>query len=239
MRAVILAGGQGTRLRPYTTILPKPLLPIGDRPVLELILRQLAGAGFTEIDLCIGHLGELITAYLGEATTMPPGLELRYHREDRPLGTAGAVRQVRDVESDLLVMNGDIVTALDFTAIMEFHRRERAVLTVATTTKDVAIDLGVIEQSDNVVTDYREKPHLQLAVSMGVYVYSPDALKYVPDRTFDFPDLVNALLKDGRRVVSYAFSGDWYDIGTPVEYERAITALDDADLAADLLARPS
>src|SRR4051812_7129780 len=122
MRAVILAGGLGTRLAPYTTVLPKPLLPVGDRPILELIIRQLAHAGFEEIDISVGHLGELIRAYLEESGVVPDGVEVRYHWEEEPLGTAGALRQVGPFEEPFLVMNGDILTTLDYAEVMSSHR---------------------------------------------------------------------------------------------------------------------
>ena len=127
MRAVVLAGGFGMRLRPYTTILPKPLLPIGDRPILEIILRQLAEAGFTKIDLCVGHLGELIRVYFSEGTVMPEGLELDWHWEpEEPLGTAGALRVVPGLDGTFLAMNGDILTTLDYGALVDAPPRRPA-----------------------------------------------------------------------------------------------------------------
>src|SRR5262245_56985423 len=164
MRAVILAGGQGTRLRPYTMVLPKPLVPVGDRPVLELIIHRLAAAGVAQVDLCIGHLGELIMAYFADGSRIPDGMSLRYHRQEEPLGTAGALRAIGDLDDTFLVMNGDIVTDLDFAALVGFHRQNGASLTIATMDKQVPLSLGVIEHDARRVTGYVEKPTLQYPV---------------------------------------------------------------------------
>jgi NDP-mannose synthase len=225
MRAVILAGGQGTRLRPYTMVLPKPLVPVGERPVLELIIRRLAACGFAQVDLCIGHLGELIMAYFADGSRLPDGMSLRYHREEEPLGTAGALRAIEDLDEPFLVMNGDIVTDLDFSALMSFRREQDAALTIATTEKEVPISLGVIEHEERRVTGYVEKPTMCFPVSMGVYVYEPRVLDLMPPGHFDFPDVVHLLLRRGELVVSYPWSGTWFDIGTPSDYERAVEAL--------------
>ena len=227
MRAAILAGGLGTRLAPYTTVLPKPLVPVGERPVLELILQQLAAAGFTRVDLCVAHLGELIKAYLTESKAVPDGLEVNYHWEDEPLGTAGAVRDLERHDGPLLVMNGDILSTLDYAALMDFHAAEGGDLTVATHTRDVNIPLGVIEGEGAVIEDYVEKPTLHYEVSMGIYVYGPRAVEAIPAGRFDFPDLVLALIAAGRPVRKFPHDGAWYDIGTPDE----LVAASDAYLA--------
>ncbi len=142
MRAVILAGGKGTRLRPYTTVLPKPLVPVGERPILELIIHQLAAAGFTRADLCVGHLGGLIRAYLTETGVVPDGVEVHYSWEDEPLGTAGALHLIERPDEPFLVMNGDILTTLDYGELLRFHRSGGAALTIATHHKDVPLALG-------------------------------------------------------------------------------------------------
>jgi NDP-mannose synthase len=221
MRAVILAGGQGMRLRPYTTVLPKPLLPVGDRPVLELIVHQLARAGFTQLDLLVGHLGHLIRAYLQEGTDIPADVEVRYHWEDEPLGTAGALHQIAEPSESFVVMNGDTLTTLDYRKLMRFHADSGAALTIATHRKDVAIDLGVIESEDGLLARYIEKPTLHYMVSMGVYVYEPRVLNHIPHRRFDFPQVAEALLDSDERVSIYPFDGIWFDIGTPAAHERA------------------
>lgn len=226
MRAVILAGGLGLRLRPYTTILPKPLVPVGDRPILEHIIRRLAACGVNSIDVCVGHLGELIRVYFSQQDKLPEELRLRWHWEDEPLGTAGALSAVPDLTETFIAMNGDVLTTLDYRELIEYHRRQSAVLTVATQSKRVDIDLGVIENHDGLITDYREKPSLDYQVSMGIYVYEPRALEYLPGGRCQFPDLVLKLLDAGERVAAFPSTAEWYDIGTLQEYERAMEALE-------------
>lgn len=227
MRAVLLAGGKGTRLRPYTTVLPKPLVPVGDRPILELVIRQLAQYGFTRIDISVGHLGQLIKTYF-EQIELPQGIELHYHWEDQPLGTAGALRRIEGLEDDFLVMNGDILTTLDYEQLMRFHRSQDVALTISTHEKDVEVSLGVIETDEGFVTDYIEKPTMHFQVSMGVYAYSAAALDLIPEGYFDFPDLVKALLAKDEKVATYRAQARWFDIGTLEEHEQAVE-----ELAAD------
>src|SRR5215213_667996 len=199
MRAVVLAGGLGMRLRPYTTILPKPLLPIGDRPILEIILRQLHGAGFQRVDLCVGHLGDLIRVYFSEGTVLPDGLELAWHWEPgEPLGTAGALRVVPGLDGTFLAMNGDILTTLDYGALMERHGETGAALTIAVQARRVEIELGILELDGAEVTGYREKPTLSYDVSMGIYAYDARALAHLPpEGPCQFPELVLRLLAAG------------------------------------------
>jgi NDP-mannose synthase len=224
MRAVVLAGGLGMRLRPYTTILPKPLLPIGDRPILEIILRQLERAGFARVDLCVGHLGDLIRVYLSEGTVLPDGLELDWHWEpEEPLGTAGALRIVPGLDETFLAMNGDILTTLDYAALMDHHRDSGAALTIAVQARNVEIGLGVLDLDRDRVTGYREKPSLSYDVSMGIYAYEPRALEHLPaEGPCQFPELVQRLLDAGEHVCAYRSDDDWFDIGTLGEYERAV-----------------
>jgi NDP-mannose synthase len=226
MRAVILAGGKGSRLRPYTLVLPKPLVPVGDRPILQLILAQLARDGYGHVDLCVGHLGSLIQTYFADPHNVPDGVQLAYHWEDEPLGTAGALRAL-EVEDHFLAMNGDILTDLDFGDLMAFHRAEGAALTIATYHRTHQVSLGVIEHTDGLVHDYVEKPTMEYEVSMGIYAYAPRAIQHIPAGYFDFPDLVKALLAAGETVRSYRFEGTWLDIGTPSDYELAVTQMDD------------
>lgn len=221
---MILAGGQGMRLRPYSTILPKPLVPIGDRPILELILRQLADGGFTHVDLCVGHLGGLIRAYFEETKTVPEGMTVDYHWERHPLGTAGAVTQIDRPSRSILVMNGDILTTLDYGQFFRFHEQSGAAMTIATHRRDVKLELGVIEATAGVVNGYTEKPTLRYEVSMGIYAYSPDAFDRIPKGRFDFPDLVLDLIAAEMPVNHFHFDGEWFDIGTPSEHERAAEA---------------
>ena len=198
MRAAVLAGGLGTRLRPYTAILPKPLVPVGDRPILELILIWLARSGVERVDVCIGHLGELIQTYFSQAETIPSGLEVHWQWESEVLGTAGALRSIPEITDTLLVVNGDILTDLDPTRMLDYHREQQAALTIATRQATVETELGVIEHEHGLVSDYREKPVLSYSASMGIYLYEPRALDALPEGTCQFPDLVLALLRLGR-----------------------------------------
>lgn len=223
MRAVVLAGGRGTRLRPYTTVFPKPMVPVGEHPILEIILRKLAREGITRVTLSVGYLSELIRAYFA---TERPGLEalaLDYVDEVTPTGTAGALRLVEGLDATFLMMNGDVLTTLPFDRLVAHHRTHGAALTIATHAKDVKVDLGVLETDTNDhVTAYVEKPTLSYRVSMGVYVLEPDVLRFVPEgRHFDFPDLVHALLDAGETVVSYPSEDLWLDIGRHDDYEEA------------------
>jgi NDP-sugar pyrophosphorylase family protein len=222
LRAVILAGGLGTRLRPYTTVLPKPLVPVGDRPILEHIVGQLHKAGVNVVDLCVGHLGELIQVYFSQSGALPVGLELRWHWEDEPLGTAGSLRLVEGLEGTFLVMNGDVLTNLDYRELLRSHEASGATLTIATYAKPVQIDLGVIDTDGNRIVGYHEKPRLDYEVSMGIYVYDERALTHLPaEGPCQFPELVQRLLDAGEQVNAFRSDADWFDIGTPGEHRRA------------------
>jgi NDP-sugar pyrophosphorylase family protein len=222
-RAIILAGGLGMRLRPYTMVLPKPLIPIGDRPIVEHIIRQLAAGGVTQIDICLGrHLGALIQTYLCQAV-LPEGVELAFHWEEEPQGTAGALRAVPAVDAPFIAMNGDILTTVDFQQLLATHLEHDAALTIATQRERVDVALGVIDSEDSRVTGYHEKPSLDYEVSMGIYVYAPRALRHLPvEGPCQFPELVLRLIEAGERVVPYRTDAYWYDIGTLSEYERAM-----------------
>ncbi len=223
MRAVVLAGGLGTRLRPYTTVLPKPLVPVGDRPILEHILGQLYEAGARVVDLCVGHLGELIQVYFSQSGALPEELELRWHWEDEPLGTAGSLRLVDGLEGAFLVMNGDILTNLDYRELMRVHEGSGAALTVATHAQQVQIDLGVIDADGDRIVGYNEKPQLDYEVSMGIYAYDERALAHLPrEGPCQFPELVQRLLQVDEQVGVFRSDADWFDIGTPGEHERAV-----------------
>ena len=224
MRAVILAGGKGTRLAPFTTVVPKPLIPVGDRPIIELIINQLAKHGFDRIDLSLGHLGNLIRAYLSETDAIPDGVELNYVWEDRPLGTAGALRLIDRPTEPFLVMNGDILTTLDYGQLMRFHQGNGSALTIASHHEDVRISLGVIEGDQGKVTGYIEKPTLQYEVSMGIYVYDVSVIDRIPDGSYDFPEVVLSLIDAGEPVQTYHFEGTWFDIGTPSDHDLAVAA---------------
>jgi NDP-sugar pyrophosphorylase family protein len=215
MRAAVLAGGLGTRLAPYSAVLPKPLVPVGDRPILEVIFGWLAQCGVERADVCIGHLGELIQTYFSQPGTIPEGLDVLWVREREPLGTAGALRLIPTPQETLLVVNGDVVTDLNPSGhMLEFHRSRRAALTIATRRTTVSTDLGVIVHDQGEVTGYREKPVLEYDASMGIYLYEPRALAVLPPGVVQFPELVLTLLARGERVAAYLSDADWHDIGT-------------------------
>lgn len=221
MKAIILAGGKGTRLAPYTTILPKPLMPIGDMPILEIVIRQLAYHGIRDITLAVGYLAELLMAYCGDGEKF--GIQIDYSREEEPLGTAGPISLVPHLNETFLVMNGDLLATLDYSAMWKYHRERGALATLASYRRDVKIDLGVIEEEDGWVKDYIEKPTYQYSVSTGIYIFEPEVLQYIePGKHLDLPELVLGLLKDGRNVNVYNFDGYWLDIGRHDDYEIAI-----------------
>lgn len=222
MQAIILAGGKGRRLMPYTTVLPKPLMPIGDYPIIEVILRQLKRCGFSKISISTGYLHELIHAYLDSNKTL--GLKIEYSHEETPLGTIGPLRLIENLEDTFLVMNGDILTDLDYRKLIESHKQRGAIATVATYQRDTNIDFGVLEQnSDHKIVAFREKPTYHFNVSMGVYVFSKKILDYVPaDTPFGFDQLMHALIAKNEEVYSYPHDSYWLDIGRPDDYARSI-----------------
>ena len=192
---------------------------------MEHIVRGLHASGVRRIDFCLGHLGELIQIYFSQAVSLPEHLELDWHWEDEPLGTAGALKVVPELDETFIAMNGDILTTLAYDELVRFHREREAALTVAMHARRIQIDLGVIESRDGLITGYREKPSLDYDVSMGIYVYEPRTLEHIPDGPFQFPDLVLALLEAGEQVAAYRSDAEWYDVGTFNELERAAAAV--------------
>jgi len=229
MRAVILAGGRGTRLKPFTASFPKPLVPLGDTPVIDLLIRSLVRSGISDITLTLGHLSELIQAYFAQRQPFLNGAKLSFAVEREPTGTAGSLASVDGLDETFLVANGDLLTNLDFQELVSFHRRHGAALTIATHRRTVKIDLGVLEyDADSRVTNYIEKPHHAYDVSMGVYVYEPSVLRYISQGKYlDFPELVLRLLADGQAVCAYPTECLWLDIGRPDDYARAQELFDE------------
>jgi NDP-sugar pyrophosphorylase family protein len=221
MRAVILAGGRGTRLYPYTITFPKPLMPIGDVPILEVIIRQLRHYGIGDLTLAVGHLAELIMAYFGDGSRF--GVHIEYSKEDQPLGTAGPLALIPRLDETFMVMNGDVLTTLDYRELLDYHRSHGGAATIASHKRDARIDLGVIEADEGGrVTAYIEKPTYHYLVSMGIYVFEPSVLRHVePGQRLDFPELVWRLLEAGDRVQVYPYDGYWLDIGRPDDYGQA------------------
>lgn len=218
---VILSGGRGTRLLPYTTSLPKPLMPVGDFPILEILLRQLAQQGFRNVTLAVGHLAGLIQAYFKNGQDWD--IDISYSYETTPLGTAGPIARVPPSSESTLVLNGDLLTTLDFTSIVRFHRESGATATIGTKRRTEKVDFGVIEASaDGEIVGFREKPSLDYLVSMGIYVFSPEVREFIPrDERFDFPELVQVLLANRKTVLSFESKAYWMDIGRPDDYKQA------------------
>ncbi len=221
-RAVIMAGGLGRRLYPYTAVLPKPLVPIGDRPILELLILQLRGAGVTHVTLATGHMAELVMAFFGSGQKY--GIEIDYTLEEKPLGTVGPLGVIDGLDETFLVMNGDVLTDIDFQKLVEHHKRETALVTVATHRKAVKLSLGVIETDlMGHVVGFREKPEFSVDVSMGIYVYEPDIIDRIPaSEPMGFDDLMAQMLQDRATIATYPYDGVWYDIGIPEDYGKAI-----------------
>lgn len=227
MHAVILAGGKGVRLRPYTTTLPKPLMPIGDHhAILEIVLDQLAASGFTSVTLAINHLGRLIRAFVGDGGRW--GLKVGYIEEDRPLSTVGPLFGLKEsLPEEFLVMNGDVLTDLDYADLLHQHALSGNGLTVAIAERTHKIEFGVLDVEAARIVGFREKPDLHYQVSMGVYGMSRRILApYPAGRSFGFDELVLDLLAAGRQPAAYPFGGFWLDIGRPEDYDEANRSFD-------------
>lgn len=221
-RAVVLAGGRGTRLRPYTVVLPKPLMPIGDFPILEVIVRQLHKSGFEHITLAVNHQANLIQAFFGQGERW--GIRIDYSIESQPLSTIAPLLLIDDLPDDFLLMNGDVLTDLDFRSFLDSHKTDGSLFTIAAAHRSQLIDYGVLKADDTGrLTGFEEKPKIDYLVSMGVYGVSRRALEVVPPAVkFGFDDLMNALLRCGWPVRVWPHVGYWLDIGRPDDYHRAI-----------------
>lgn len=223
-QAVILAGGLGSRLRPYTTVIPKPLMPLGDVPIIEVVIRQLKSHGFREIIISTGYMADLIAAYLGDGKRW--GVSVRYVRESKPLGTAGALRLIKNLASDFLVINGDILTDLDFAKIFSFHQTRCAVATLAVVQRAIKTDFGVVEfDASQRMTGYLEKPQQKAFVSMGINILNRRAVTFIkPGENIGMPDLFSRMAQTGEKVVCFPNRASWLDLGR----------LDDLEAAQDL-----
>jgi len=222
MKAVIMAGGKGTRLKPYTTSIPKPLVPVGEKAIIEILLNRLKKNGVDEVFICLNHFAEMIAAFLGNGDKF--GLKINYSLEDRPLSTVAPLKLIHDLPDDFLVMNGDLLTDLDFSKFFQHHLQDSSLLTVATYSRKTKIDFGVIEidPATNTASGFREKPEYRFDVSMGVYAMNQKILNFVPDNEpFGFDHLMLKLLETRQRISVFPYDGYWLDIGRPEDYEKA------------------
>jgi NDP-mannose synthase len=221
LRAIILAGGKGVRLAPLTEIIPKPLVPLGGMPIMEVVIRQLKAYGFQRITLAVGYLSELIKAYFQEGSKW--GVKLDYSYEPQPLGTAGPLALIKDLNETFLVMNADVLTDLDYQELLRFHHRHGGLATISAYQREVKTDLGVIiPDGDYRIKDYLEKPTSTHLVSMGIYIFEPKVMEFIqPGEYLDFPDLVKVLLQAGHEVHYHTFAGYWLDIGRHEDYAKA------------------
>ncbi len=221
-RAVILAGGKGTRLRPYTVVLPKPLMPIGDYPILEVIVRQLVGYGFTHITMAVNHQADLIKTFFGDGSKWK--IKIDYSLEEKPLSTMAPLKLIKDLPNDFLVMNGDILTDLNFSDFYSNHIENKNIFTISSYQREVKSEFGVLDvNGTDSLIGFREKPVSIYDVSMGIYMVSREAIKYIPEDTFyGFDHLMLDLMENKEEPKVKKFDGYWLDIGRPDDYEIAI-----------------
>lgn len=221
MKAVIMAGGRGTRLAPFTKVLPKPLIPLGDYPIVEIIMCQLREAGFTDVTLAVNYLAHLFQAYFNHGERL--GIKIDYSVESEPLGTAGPLTLIEGLDEPFLLMNADIVTDMDFADLYSYHLRNDAAITMALYPREVRIDFGVIELDNEFrIQRCREKPSYEYLVNMGIYVVSPEVLQHLPyGRYYDFTDLVDVVRSQGQKVYGYVFQGEWMDLGRIDDFTKA------------------
>jgi NDP-mannose synthase len=223
-KTVVLAGGRGTRLAPYTSVLPKPLMPVGDKSILEVVVGQLEEAGIVDIQFCVGYLAHLVQAVFDNREN--GHVQITYVREQEALGTAAPLRLVKGLDSTFIAMNGDVLTTLDYHELVKYHRAQGNVLTIATHKRSIKIDYGMMHLDVmSRVRGFDEKPEIVSPVSMGIYVMEPAVLDHIPSgQYFDFPDLVRSLLAADEQVGAYLHDGLWFDIGRQDDYERAVEA---------------
>jgi NDP-sugar pyrophosphorylase family protein len=219
-RAVILAGGRGKRLRPYTITLPKPLMPIGDYPILEIIIRQLAAQGFDHITLAVNHQAEIIKAFFQNGERW--GIKIDYSMEDQPLGTMGPLKNIPDLPENFLVMNGDILTDLSYQDFFNWHEESANLFSICSYHREHLVDYGVLETKDKKLTGMKEKPRLDYEVSTGIYMLSRDVLESIPEnQPFGFDELMHRFIEEKKTVRVHSHTGYWLDIGRSEDYKTA------------------
>jgi NDP-mannose synthase len=220
--AVILAGGKGTRLWPYTAVLPKPLVPVGERAVLEILIGRLKACGVTKLFICVNHFAELIRTFFGDGSKY--GVSIEYSLEDMPLSTVAPVKLIKTLPNHFLVMNGDLLTDMDFRDLMRIHLEHKALLSVATFCRSIKIDFGVIDvdHRKQFAKGFQEKPTYNFEVSMGVYAFDRRILDLVPEnRPYGFDELMRDMLSAHKNVSIFRYNGFWLDIGRPEDYDKA------------------
>lgn len=219
--AVILAGGKGTRLRPYTVALPKPLVPVGDKPILEIIIIQLSKQGFKKVIITVNHQADIIMAYFGNGNKWNVNIE--YSLEDKPLGTMGPLKLIQNLPENFLVMNGDVLADIDYSVFLEEHINSKKLFTIASYKRIQKIDYGVLKVKDNMLLGFKEKPETEFVVSMGIYAVSKKITEYIPShQSFGFDMLMLKFIKENIEVEICEHKGYWMDIGRPDDYEQAV-----------------
>lgn len=221
-RAVILAGGRGTRLRPYTIVLPKPLVPLGDYPILEIIIRQLVHFEFDHITITVNHQADLIKTYFGDGEKW--NVKIDYSLEDKPLSTMGPLSLIDDLPDNFLVMNGDILTDLNFADFFAHHKSEDNIFTISSYVREHVNLYGVLESdSNNSLIGFHEKPKTRFEVSMGIYMLNKRVLEFIPNNeAYGFDTLMHDLIKANKNASVRQFDGYWLDIGRPDDYMEAM-----------------
>ena len=221
-RAIILAGGKGTRLKPFTIALPKPLVPVGKYPVLEIIIRQLVHSGFSRATLTVNHQADIIQAYFGDGSKW--GIDIDYSFEDKPLNTMGPLTLIEDLPDDFLVMNGDVLTNLNYSDFFDYHQKQNNIFTISGFQRNIINEFGVLEiGQEGYLSGFREKPQVNFTVSMGIYMVRKNIMEHIPKNTkFGFDELMLKLLDCKEKVDVRLFEGYWLDIGRPEDYEMAV-----------------
>jgi NDP-mannose synthase len=225
-RAIILAGGKGTRLKPYTVTFPKPLVPVGEMPVLEIIIRQLQKHGFDHITITLNHMAEIIKAFFGDGAKW--NLKIDYSVEAKPLSTMGPLTIIPDLPENFLVMNGDVLTDLNHSTFYQNHIDNRNNFTIGSFRRFDKIDYGVLKSNDqNKLIKFDEKPSYEFLVSMGIYMVNRKVVEYIPKNTFfGFDHLMNLLIEKSEFPSIYEYTGYWLDIGRPDDYEKAVNDIE-------------
>jgi NDP-sugar pyrophosphorylase family protein len=225
-RAIILAGGKGTRLKPYTVAIPKPLVPVGDKPILEIIILQLKKHGFTHITIAVNHLAEIIKAFFGDGIKWD--IRIDYVSESKPLSTMGPLTLVEDLPENFLVMNGDVITDLNLSEFYHFHVKNNNNFTIGSIKRIDRIDYGILKKDENnKLIKFDEKPLYEFLVSMGIYMVNKKVVDYIPkDEFFGFDHLMNLLIEKYEYPSIFEYNGYWLDIGRPDDYEKAVNEID-------------